>query len=125
MDRGIGLPHAVFERVPRRNLARLRRRRAQGPVGSGKESWPVVRATTAPHRVATSRAHRHRANRRLHGASHQRHRARLDHRLRRNHQNRRNDRQRHLPALPRLQLRRALLLRAVLPAVVVEQAAGT
>ena len=50
--------------------------------------------------------------------------ARLHHRLRRDHQNRRNDRQRDVPAVPPLQLRRAVLFCAVLSVVDVEQAAG-
>ena len=69
-------------------------------------------------------AHRDRADRRLLGAGHQGHRARLHHRLRRPDQGRHHAQQRDLPALPGLFAGGADLFRALLPALLVRASSG-
>ena len=86
----------------------------QGPVGSGRQPGAELRRAAAPRDRPAGAAHRGAADGRLPGAGDQGHGAGLGDRLHRADQGRHDDHQRHLPAVHRLRLRGADVLRAVL-----------
>ena len=107
---------ALHQRLPDRDLARLRGRHPQGPVGGGRKPGAELRRADALRDPAAGRcASPMRAHGGLSGAGDQGHGAGLGDRLRRADQGRHDDHQRHLQALPGLQLCGAAVLCAVLP----------
>ena len=95
----------LFERFPRRDLARLHPVGAQEPMGSGRMHRPHALAAHDQGGAAAGAAHRNAADGRLHGADHQEHLDRVaGHRFCRAVVQRQGVEQLDLPALPLFRL---------------------
>ena len=122
VGRGPGA-HALCQRLPRRDLARLHPGHSARPMGGRTRARAQLPAAASPRDPAAGAAHRDPADGRLPGAAAEGHVARLDHRLRRAHACRPGGQQRDLPAVHRLRPGRRDLLHLVLAALGLQPAA--
>ena len=119
--------HALQQRLPGRNLARLRGNAIPKGQWEAADSLALNFGEKMRHVIGPQApAHRTGADRGFPRASDQGHGAGLRHRLHRAHQGRHDDQQRHIPALHGLRLRGRAVLRAVLahlglPAATIER----
>ena len=121
--RGRGVADDLRLGLSRRDLARLHRIGAAGPMGGGRGPGAQPDATHGQRDPASGRPHRDAADGRLLRPNHQEYLARLRGRLRRARPVRSDHQQLHLRALPDLRHHRRGVFLALLPGLATEWAA--